>query len=114
MEEILATKLFIPATRPELVSRPHLIKQLNDGLYRKLTLISAPTGFGKTTLLSEWIPKSPNCVTWLSLDKEDNDPTRFWTYFITSLQGLQSDLGKDVSPFCILPSPLQLMRYCQL
>ena len=59
-----------------------------------MTLISAPAGFGKTTLLSEWIPNSPRCVTWLSLDKEDHEPARFWTYFISSLQGLHSDLGK--------------------
>ena len=59
-----------------------------------MTLISAPAGFGKTTLLSEWIPKSPHCVTWLSLDKEDHEPSRFWTYFISSLQGLRPDLGK--------------------
>ncbi len=92
---ILATKLYIPSTRPELVYRPRLIERLNEGLHRKMTLISAPAGFGKTSVLSEWIPKSPRCVTWLSLDKEDNDSTRFWTYFIASLQGLRSDLGKD-------------------
>ena len=70
---ILATKLYIPSTRPELVYRPRLIERLNEGLHRKLTLISAPAGFGKTSVLSEWIPKSPRCVTWLSLDKEDNE-----------------------------------------
>ncbi len=92
--KILATKLYIPSTRPELVHRPRLIERLNEGLHRKLTLISAPAGFGKTSVISEWIPKSPHCVTWLSLDKEDNESTRFWTYFISSLQGLSSDLGK--------------------
>ncbi len=54
-EDVLNTKLYIPRTRPEIVSRPRLINQLNDGLYRKLTLISAPAGFGKTTLISEWV-----------------------------------------------------------
>ncbi len=90
---ILATKLYIPKPRPKIVTRPHLIAQLNEGLYRKLTLISAPAGFGKTTLLSQWIPTSLRCVTWLSLDSEDNEITRFWAYFISSLQGLRSDLG---------------------
>ena len=52
---LLTTKLYIPPTRPELVSRPYLIKRLNEGLYRKLSLISAPAGFGKTTLISEWV-----------------------------------------------------------
>ena len=93
--KILATKLYIPSARPEIVHRPRLIERLNVGLHRKMTLISAPAGFGKTSVLSEWIPNSPRCVTWLSLDKEDNDSTRFWTYFISSLQGLRSDLGND-------------------
>jgi ATP/maltotriose-dependent transcriptional regulator MalT len=52
---LLATKLYIPPIRPELVSRPRLIERLNEGLYRKLTLVSAPAGFGKTTLVSEWV-----------------------------------------------------------
>ncbi len=53
--EILVTKLFIPSTRPEIIARPQLIKQLHHGLFRKLTLISAPAGFGKTTLVTEWL-----------------------------------------------------------
>ncbi len=104
--KILATKLFIPSPRPALVYRPRLVERLNEGLHRKLTLISAPVGFGKTSVLSEWIPKSPHCVTWLSLDKEDSESTRFWTYFITSLQGLRSDLGKDaLSLLQSMPAP---------
>ena len=94
MKELLSTKLFIPRPRKNLVSRPHLVERLNARLDRKLTLIAAPAGFGKTTLLSEWIPQSPRCVTWLSLDEADNNSTRFWTYFILSLQGLRSDLGE--------------------
>jgi ATP/maltotriose-dependent transcriptional regulator MalT len=94
VEPILSTKLFIPKTRPGLVQRPHLIGQLNAGLQRKLSLISAPAGFGKTTLLSEWIPQSPRCVTWLSLDNEEHEPARFWAYFIASLQRLRPDLGE--------------------
>jgi len=93
MVELLRTKLYIPRPRSKLVSHPRLIEHLNDGLDKKLTLIAAPAGFGKTTLLSEWIPQSPRCMTWLSLDESDNDPTQFWVYFISSLQGLRPDLG---------------------
>ena len=95
MIELLRTKLFIPRPRENLVSRPRLVEWLNAGLDKKLTLIAAPAGFGKTTLLSEWIPQSPRCVTWLSLDDGDNDSTRFWTYFISSLQGLRPQLGES-------------------
>ena len=104
---LLKTKLYIPAPRSELVSRPRLIEQLNAGLHRKFTLISASAGFGKTTLLSEWIhgrggvtPPTLGAVTaplrnvaWLSLDDHDNDPTRFWAYFIAALQTARADLG---------------------
>jgi LuxR family maltose regulon positive regulatory protein len=94
MIELLSTKLFIPRPRKNLVFRPQLVERLNAGLDRKLTLIAAPAGFGKTTLLSEWIPQSPRCVTWFSLDEADNDLARFWTYFIISLQQLRSNLGE--------------------
>jgi len=94
MIELLNTKLFIPRPRKNLVFRPRLVERLNAGLEKKLTLIAAPAGFGKTTLLSEWIPQSPRCVTWLSLDDADNDSTRFWTYFIVSIQQLRSELGE--------------------
>jgi LuxR family maltose regulon positive regulatory protein len=93
MIELLRTKFYIPRHRKNLVSRPRLVDRLNAGLEKELTLIAAPVGFGKTTLLSEWIPQSPRCVTWLSLEDDDNDPTRFWTYFISSLQRLRPDLG---------------------
>ena len=86
---ILVTKFFVPATRPELVSRTRLIDQLNRGLHRKLTLISAPAGFGKTTLVSYWLEDLQKNQTvriaWLSLDEDDNDPIRFLTYFASSL-----------------------------
>ena len=95
MIELLHTKLFIPRPRKDLVSRPRLIDCLNEGLDKKLTLIAAPAGFGKTTLLSEWIPQSPRCVTWLSLEESDNDPTRFWAYIIASLQTLSPQLGEN-------------------
>jgi len=80
-----------------------LTERLNTGLDKKLTLIAAPAGFGKTTLLSEWIPQSPRCVTWFSLDEGDNDLTKFWAYFISSLQALRSNLGE--SALTLLQSP---------
>jgi LuxR family transcriptional regulator, maltose regulon positive regulatory protein len=95
MSDILTTKLYIPRTRPNLVLRPRLTKKLLTGMDRKLTLICAPAGFGKTTVLSEWIPQSDRCVTWVSLDEGDNDPARFWVYFVSALQTMQKDLGRN-------------------
>jgi LuxR family maltose regulon positive regulatory protein len=92
----LATKLYIPSPRPELVPRPRLIARLNEGLHRKLTLISAPAGFGKTTLVSDWLRQLDLPAAWLSLDADDNDPARFLTYFITALQRLEPELGQAV------------------
>jgi LuxR family maltose regulon positive regulatory protein len=86
---ILATKLYIPKTRSGLVSRPRLLERLDLGTDRKLTLISAPAGFGKTTLLAEWLATSTTgerSAAWVSLDQSDNDPAFFWTYVITALQ----------------------------
>ena len=76
---VLATKLYIPPPRAKIVLRPRLIEQLNEGLSsgRKLTLISAPAGFGKTTLVSEWIVGCQRPVAWLSLDEGDKPPTAF-------------------------------------
>jgi LuxR family maltose regulon positive regulatory protein len=68
---LLQTKLYIPPPRAELVSRPRLIERLNEGLHRKLTLVSAPAGFGKTTCVSEWVNALDLPVTWLSLDTAD-------------------------------------------
>src|ERR1700730_8803331 len=86
---ILATKLYIPRLRPKVVSRPRLIERLNEGLHRKLTLIAAPVGFGKTTLVSEWVEgiERPGASTaWLSLDEGDSDPTRFLRYLVAALR----------------------------
>ena len=95
---LLRTKLYLPRPRSaaQLVPRPRLIERLNDGLDRKLTLISAPAGFGKTMLLSEWAagcgPRTR--VAWVSLDKGDNDPARFCTHLIAALQTIHKDVGK--------------------
>ena len=83
---ILATRLYIPLPPPKVVRRPRLVERLNDGLHRKLTLISAPAGFGKTTLLSAWVAGSDRHVAWLSLDEGDNDPTRFLIYLVAAVR----------------------------
>jgi LuxR family maltose regulon positive regulatory protein len=104
VEQLLATKLYIPPTRPEIVSRPRLIERLNEGLYRKLSLISAPAGFGKTTLVTEWAGNLRldggeengivDRIAWLSLDEGDNEPVRFLTYFIAALNHREGDDGE--------------------
>jgi LuxR family maltose regulon positive regulatory protein len=91
---LLATKLYLPRSRPDRADRPRLLARLNEALLQPLTLICAPPGFGKTTLLSEWIPRSEHCVAWLSLDETDNDPAHFWAYFVGALQTLNTQLGE--------------------
>ncbi|UCH60376.1 MAG: hypothetical protein JSV61_02575 [Anaerolineales bacterium] len=95
---ILATKLYIPPPRPKTVLRPRLIKKLNAGLHHKLTLISAPAGFGKTTLIGEWVAGCGRPVAWLSLDEGDNDPTRFLTYLVAALQTLALSEVEGIAP----------------
>jgi ATP/maltotriose-dependent transcriptional regulator MalT len=86
----LATKLYIPPLRRKVVLRPRLVERLNEGLSAgcKVTLISASAGFGKTTLVSEWVDGCGRPVAWLSLDEGDNDPVRFLTYLVAALQTL--------------------------
>ncbi|NIO11337.1 MAG: hypothetical protein GTO40_26305, partial [Deltaproteobacteria bacterium] len=127
---LLQTKLYIPPVRSELVSRPRLIERLNEGLprqsaslseghfARKLTLISAPAGFGKTTLVSEWIyagarskkdrenafSTAPS-FAWLSLDEGDNDLIRFLIYFVAALQTIAPNVGEGVLAALQSPQP---------
>ncbi len=84
--QLLQTKLSIPAVRAELVPRPRLLARLNAGLAGKLTLVSAPAGFGKTTLLASWSKSCRLPVAWLSLDESDNEPVRFMAYLVASLE----------------------------
>lgn len=104
---LLSTKLFIPQARQlhGVLPRPHLVERIQTGLTGKLTLISAPAGFGKTTLLTEWIPHSHRCVCWLSLDETDNDLTRFLTYLIAALQMLKADFGQALVMTLQAPQP---------
>src|SRR5437588_11558311 len=102
---ILATKLYIPRLRPNVVSRPRLIERLNEGLHRNLILISAPAGFGKTTLVSEWVASCDRQVAWLSLDEGDNDPTRFLTYLVAALRTIAATIGEGVLGVLQSPQP---------
>jgi LuxR family maltose regulon positive regulatory protein len=123
---LLTTKLYIPPPLPNLVERPRLIERLNEGLHRKLTLISAPAGFGKTTLVSEWLSnlrvtndkfrlgeqelgtRNSSFITgvaWLSFDEGDNDPVRFLAYFIAALQTTEENIGEGALGLLQSPQP---------
>src|SRR5215213_4578254 len=106
---ILATKLYIPSARPKVVFRPRLIDRLNEGHppghAPGITLISAPAGFGKTTLVSEWVAGCGRPVAWLSLDEGDNDPTRFLFYLVTALQTVAMTMGNEVLEMLQSPQP---------
>ena len=104
---ILATKLYIPPPRPKVVLRPRLVERLNEGLPagRKLTLISASAGFGKTTLVSEWVAGGRRPAAWLSLDEGDNDPTRFLAYLVAALQTIAAHIGAGVLGVLQSPPP---------
>src|SRR5947209_12353995 len=93
---ILTTKLYLPPLRPNVVSRPRLIERLNEGLHRNLTLIAAPAGFGKTTLVSEWLAGGSRPTAWLSLDEGENDPIRFLTYLVAAVQTIAAGTGEGV------------------
>jgi LuxR family maltose regulon positive regulatory protein len=90
---LLDTKLHVPRLRASLVQRTHLIERLQQGMEGSLLLISAPAGFGKTTLLAQWLAESGIHAAWLSLSPEDNDPVHFLSYIIAALQTLDSTLG---------------------
>ncbi len=105
MTPILATKLYIPRLRPHVVLRPRLIERLNEGLHRKLILLSAPAGFGKTTLVSEWVEGIQRPAAWLSLDAGENDPTRFLTYLVAALQTIATTIGEGVLGVLDSPQP---------
>ena len=93
---MIATKLYVPQLRRPLVARPRLSERLRHGAQSRLTLLSAPAGFGKTTLLAEWLGATPGedrFVAWLSLDPADNDPASFWTGVVTALQTAVPGVG---------------------
>src|SRR5919202_900773 len=102
---VLATKLFAPPARANLVLRQRLFDRLQRGLQGKLTLISAPAGFGKTTLVSEWVAKCERPTAWLSLDEGESDPARFLTYLVAALQTIAPNIGSGLVGVLQAPQP---------
>jgi LuxR family transcriptional regulator, maltose regulon positive regulatory protein len=93
-EYVLHTKLMPPRLRTTAIGRENLVKRLNGGLNGRLILLSAPTGFGKTTLVSTWIASRDFASAWVTLDENDNDPSRFWTYLVSALRTFDALIGK--------------------
>jgi LuxR family maltose regulon positive regulatory protein len=107
---ILPTKFFIPTPRSNLVLRKQLLARIQAGLGGKLTLVSAPAGYGKSTLLAEWAHQSDLPVAWFSLDASENDPIRFWEYFVAALRTIpflgEAQLGENLlASLQISPNP---------
>jgi LuxR family maltose regulon positive regulatory protein len=105
---LLETKLYVPKLRRSLVVRPRLIERLSRGAESKLTLISAPAGFGKTTVVAEWlaaVPAGGPSAAWLSLDSGDNEPASFWTYVIAALQTVAPGVGAAALSLLQAPRP---------
>jgi LuxR family maltose regulon positive regulatory protein len=105
---LLETKLYVPRLRRGLVARPRLSERLGRGTESKLTLISAPAGFGKTTLLAEWLAATPagqHSLAWLSLDQGDNQAASFWTYLVTALQSVAPGIGAGALSLLQDPQP---------
>ena len=108
---LLETKLYLPRPRAGLVPRPRLSETLDAGAAAKLLLVSAPAGFGKTTLLAEWLAAGPaapadeRSAAWLSLDRGDNDPASFWTYLIAALRTMAPGVGENELALLASPQP---------
>ena len=108
---LLETKFYVPRSRHGLVPRPRLSERLDRGTASKLMLVSAPAGFGKTTLLTEWLTAGPaarddeRLAAWLSLDRADNDPASFWTYLIAALRAAAPGVGESALALLQAPRP---------
>jgi LuxR family maltose regulon positive regulatory protein len=102
---LLATKLYAPILRAGLVPRPRLMERLAAGLACRLTLVSAPAGYGKTTLTAAWLQEAGRAYTWLSLDEADNDPARFTAYLLAALQKIDSNIGQAAQAMMQPPQP---------
>jgi LuxR family transcriptional regulator, maltose regulon positive regulatory protein len=105
-EPLIKTKLFIPPLRGNLVTRPRLLELLDAGSQRSLTLVSAPAGFGKTTLLASWVAHTSLPIAWFSIDDGDNDPARFIAYLIAALDSILSGVSEQFQPLTqsLMPS----------
>jgi LuxR family maltose regulon positive regulatory protein len=104
-DALLATKLHVPGTRPGFVPRARLADRLEEGLDRKLVLVSAPAGSGKTALLADWAGRNRRPVAWLSLDPGDNDPVRFWRHAAAALDQVRPGIAAKVAALLGPPAP---------
>ncbi|HEV2653320.1 MAG TPA: hypothetical protein VGT82_00100, partial [Ktedonobacteraceae bacterium] len=106
-ESLFTTKLQVPLTRPYHIARPRLVQQLKGALKCKLTLVSAPAGYGKTTALIDWqrLRRSAQPLAWLSLDQDDNDPRRFWQHVTRALRTARIDISEQVPQLFNSPQP---------
>ncbi|MDQ4075183.1 MAG: hypothetical protein M3220_02930, partial [Chloroflexota bacterium] len=102
-DQLLISKLYMPRVRPNLVPRPRLIARLDAGLSGLLTLLSAPAGFGKTTLLSDWLSHTQRPVAWLSLDERDSDPIHLLRYLVAALRTIVPSFAQ--ATLALLQSP---------
>ena len=108
---LLETKFYVPRSRRGVVSRPRLSERLDRGAALKLLLVSAPAGFGKTTLLAEWLAAGPaaggggRLAAWLSLDRADNDPASFWAYVVAALRTVAAGVGEGALALLRAPRP---------
>jgi LuxR family maltose regulon positive regulatory protein len=102
---LLATKLYVPRPRPGFVPRPRLAEALGEGLARRLILVCAPAGSGKTTMLADWARSGNRPVAWLSLDAADNDPARFWRHVVAALDLARPGIGERIGPLLGPPAP---------
>lgn len=105
---LIEAKLYVPRRRRDLVPRPRLLERLSRGARSKLTLIAAPAGFGKTTLLAEWLAAAPadgRSAAWLALDQGDNHPVSFWTYLIAALRRVEPEIGAGALSLLHSPQP---------
>ncbi|HEU5230703.1 MAG TPA: AAA family ATPase, partial [Ktedonobacteraceae bacterium] len=104
-QELLTTKLFVPPLPPSLLPRPRLIQRLNEAVARKLTLLSAPAGYGKTTLLRAWAAQAPHPIAWLSLSQAENEPSSFWTYVLAACRNIHAQIDPQILAPLQLPDP---------
>ena len=111
---VLTTKLYRPALTPDLVSREHLLAHLNRHQKRPLTLISAPAGYGKTTLISNWLETIDSPSAWYQLDDNDNNPISFLTHFIASVQTISPQFGQNLTPIIVSPGLVPLTELVTL
>ena len=109
---LIRAKLLPPRLTSDLVERPHLIQQLNAGLNRRLILVGAPAGFGKTTLLAAWAKQAPCPTVWLTLDAEDDDLYSFVSYLVAAIESVHPDSCRNTARPAGYFATAPLLRLC--